>query len=179
LREKDLPAPERRALLAKLVALGHRHGALVGVHDDIDAAIATGAGAVHLPGDGDPGAARVRLPQALIGVSAHSASEAASLIEAGADYVTNQPGLPDREQAGLWPGARHRWAGRRLRRGSRPGDRARRGSMPANAASCIKAGAAGVAVMGEIMRAADPEATVRKLVEALVAAQPRQFPPRR
>jgi thiamine-phosphate pyrophosphorylase len=178
LREKDLPAAERRALLAKLVALGHRHGALVGVHDDIDAAIATGAGAVHLPGDGDPGAARVRLPQALIGVSAHSASEAASLIEAGADYVTISPVFPTESKPGYGPVLGIDGLAAACAAAAGPVI-ALAGIDAANAASCIKAGAAGVAVMGEIMRAADPEATVRKLVEALVAAQPRQFPPRR
>jgi thiamine monophosphate synthase len=34
----------------------------------------------------------------------------------------------------------------------------------------MAAGAAGIAVMGEVMRAADPETTVRALVEAITAA---------
>src|SRR5271170_6060604 len=76
-REKDLPAAERRALLADLVALGRRYGATVMAHDDIDAVVATGAGGVHLPGGGDLATARARLPQGLIGGSAHSAAEAA------------------------------------------------------------------------------------------------------
>ena len=91
LREKDLPAAERRALLAELVALGRRCGATVMAHDDIDAVAAVGAGGVHLPGGGDPAAARRHLPQGLIGVSAHSADEAAALLRAGADYVTLSP----------------------------------------------------------------------------------------
>ena len=44
LREKDLPAAERRALLADLVELGRPFGALVMAHDDIDAVEAVGAG---------------------------------------------------------------------------------------------------------------------------------------
>src|ERR1700686_3980075 len=74
LREKDLPAAERRALLAELVALGRRYGATVMAHDDIEAVLATGADGVHLPGGSKPAAARKRLPQGLIGVSAHSAA---------------------------------------------------------------------------------------------------------
>src|SRR5580658_5799261 len=66
LREKDLPAAERRALLGDLVALGRPFGATVSVHDDIDAAVGTGAGGLHLPAGGDPHAARARLPNALI-----------------------------------------------------------------------------------------------------------------
>ncbi|MGC2415820.1 MAG: thiamine phosphate synthase, partial [Stellaceae bacterium] len=37
----------------------------------------------------------------------------------------------------------------------------------ANAAACLAAGARGIAVMGGIMRAADPEATVRRLLAAM------------
>ncbi len=44
------------ALLAALVELGHRFGAVVTAHEDVDAAIAAGADGVHLPG----GAIRAR-----------------------------------------------------------------------------------------------------------------------
>jgi thiamine-phosphate pyrophosphorylase len=44
LREKDLPAAERRALLQRLVALAKDCGATVTVHDDLDAAAALGVG---------------------------------------------------------------------------------------------------------------------------------------
>jgi thiamine-phosphate pyrophosphorylase len=40
---------------------------------------------------------------------------------------------------------------------------------PERAAACVRAGAAGVAVMGTVMRAADPAAVVRDLVEAVCA----------
>jgi thiamine-phosphate pyrophosphorylase len=40
---------------------------------------------------------------------------------------------------------------------------------PARAAACVRAGAAGVAVMGTVMRAADPAAVVRAMVEAVCA----------
>src|SRR5690242_19757802 len=79
LREKDLPPAERLALLTQLVALGRDVGATVTVHDDIDAAVAAGAG-LHLPGGSDPATARARLPGKLVGASAHSAAEAATLI---------------------------------------------------------------------------------------------------
>ena len=35
-----------------------------------------------------------------------------------------------------------------------------------NLAACLAAGARGIAVMGEVMRAADPEAVVRRLLAA-------------
>src|SRR5204862_3919739 len=91
LRVKDLPAAERRALLADLVELGRPFGALVMAHEDIGAVEAVSAAGVHLPAGSDPAAARRRLPQGLIGVSAHAGAEAAAQLRAGADYVTLSP----------------------------------------------------------------------------------------
>ncbi len=36
-----------------------------------------------------------------------------------------------------------------------------------NIAACLAAGARGIAVMGDVMRAADPEATVRRLLAGI------------
>ena len=52
LREKDLSAEERRALLGALVALGRRWGAIVTAHEDIEAVAKVGADGVHLPSGG-------------------------------------------------------------------------------------------------------------------------------
>ena len=38
-----------------------------------------------------------------------------------------------------------------------------------NAAQCLAAGASGVAVMGEVMRSADPKETVRRLLRAIAS----------
>src|SRR5260221_8287026 len=103
LREKDLPADERHALLAELVALGHEFDATVTVHDDIDAALATGADGIHLPGDADVAAARQRLPHGLIGASTHSPAEAAEQFAAGADYVTISPIFMTTSKPGYGP----------------------------------------------------------------------------
>ncbi len=43
------------------------------------------------------------------------------------------------------------------------------GITPDNAALCRGAGASGIAVMGEVMRAADPHATVARLIHAFSA----------
>jgi thiamine-phosphate pyrophosphorylase len=166
LREKDLPAAERRALLAELVALGEGYGATVTVHDDIDAAIATGAGGLHLPGGSDPAATRARLPGRLIGASAHSPAEAAALIAAGADYVTVSPVFLTESKPGYGPALGLDGLAAAVAAARGPVI-AFAGITPANAAACIEAGAAGIAVMGEIMRAADPEATVRALIRAI------------
>jgi thiamine-phosphate pyrophosphorylase len=166
LREKDLPPGERRDLLRALVAIGHRYGATVTAHEDIAAVVAAGADGVHLPGGGDPAAARRQLPQGLIGVSTHTPEEAAAQLAAGADYVTLSPiflsaSKPDYgPAAGLdaLAAAAHLSAGAVIALG---------GIDEKNAAACLAAGARGIAVMGEIMRAADPEATVRYLIAAM------------
>jgi thiamine-phosphate pyrophosphorylase len=163
LREKDLPAGERRELLRALIILGRSHGATVTVHDDIEAAAATGAGGVHLPGGGDPAAARRGLPHGLIGVSAHSPQEAAAQLAAGADYVTLSPVFLTDSKPGYGPAvglgalaeAAHLSGGPVVALG---------GIDAVNLGACLAAGARGAAVMGEVMRAADPEAVVRRLI---------------
>ena len=165
LREKDLPAGERRRLLGELVELGHRWGAVVTAHADLEAVAATGADGVHLPGRGDPATARARLPGALIGASAHSPAEAAALLCAGADYVTLSPVFATASKPGYGPALGLAGLADTVARAPGPVI-ALGGITAANAAACVAAGASGVAVMGEVMRAADP----RTCVEALVAA---------
>jgi thiamine-phosphate pyrophosphorylase len=168
LREKDLPPAECRALLAALVALGRRFGATVTVHDDVEAAVSTGAAGVHLPSGGDPHAARTRLPGALIGASAHSAQEAAFLLRAGADYVTVSPVFPTASKPGYGPALEVDGLAAIIAEAAGPVV-ALGGITPANAALCRAAGASGIAVMGEVMRAADPQTTVAQLIRAFSA----------
>lgn len=159
LREKDLPAAERHALLADIAVLGRPYGAVVGVHDDLD----SGAAAVHLPAGGDPAAARRKLPRALIGVSAHDAREAAAAIASGADYVTVSPVFLTDSKPGYGPALGLDGLARAAVAAKGP-VLALAGISPANAGACLAAGAAGVAAMGEVMRAEDPEAVVRALL---------------
>ncbi len=166
LREKDLPALERHELLRKLVVLGHRFGATVIVHEDIEAAVAAGADGVHLPGGGDPTTARRRLPSGLIGVSAHSPAEAAAQLRAGADYASLSPIFLTTSKPGYGPAVGLDALGEAARLSSGP-IVALGGIDKRNIASCLAAGAGGIAVMGEIMRAADPEATIRGLIAAM------------
>ena len=166
LREKDLPAAERRALLADLVELGRPFGALVMAHDDIDAVEAVSAAGVHLPAGSDPAAARRRLPRGLIGVSAHSENEAGAQLRAGADYVTLSPIFLTDSKPGYGPALGLDALAAAAAKA--PGPIIALGGIAlANAAACLAAGARGVAVMGEIMRATDPEATIRQLLAAL------------
>jgi len=168
LREKDLATAERCDLLRALVLIGHNFGATVTAHEDILDVVMAGAGGVHLPGGGNPAAARGRLPQGLIGVSAHTPEEAAAQLAAGADYVTLSPIFLSASKPGYGPavGLDALAAAARLS----PGPIVALGGIDSsNAALCLAAGAAGIAVMGEVMRAADPEETVRNLVATIPA----------
>jgi thiamine-phosphate pyrophosphorylase len=166
LREKDLPAPERRDLLRALVLIGRRFGATVTAHEDIAAVIAAEAGGIHLPGGSDPAAARRQLSQGLIGVSAHGPEEAAAQIAAGADYVTLSPIFLTASKPGYGPavGLDALAAAARISTGPVI---ALGGIGADNVVACLAAGARGIAVMGEIMRAADPEEAVRDLLGAI------------
>jgi thiamine-phosphate pyrophosphorylase len=72
-----------------LLAVCRRHGVPLIVNDYLELAAQIGAEGVHLGrDDGDAGAARARLPNALIGVSCYNEIERALVAKrSGADYV--------------------------------------------------------------------------------------------
>ena len=167
MREKDLAADAHRDLLARLVALGRNYDAAIMVSDDIVAARATEAAGVHLSRDGDPGAARAALgPEALIGVSAHDAAEAAAAAHAGADYVTLSPIFESLSKPGYGPQLGLAGLSAVANRLAIP-ILALGGITYLNARECLKHGAAGVAAMGEVMGADDPGAAMLRLLSAL------------
>jgi thiamine-phosphate pyrophosphorylase len=163
LREKDLPAGERRALLQRLAALGRDCGAAVTIHDDLDVAAALGTG-IHLPAEGAIAAARRRLgAQALIGISAHRPEEVAQAAAAGADYATLSPIFLSASKPDYGPAL-----GLAALRGPWPLPVLALGGVDAgNAAACLTSGASGIAVMGEAMRAPDPSAFMAGLLSRL------------
>src|SRR5215469_1423357 len=166
LREKDLPAAERCALLGRLVVVGRRWGAKIMVHDDLEAAATAGVDGVHLPSGGNVAAARARLPDRLIGASAHSADEAAALLSSGADYVTLSPVFPSASKPGYGPAIGLDGLAKAVARV--PGPMIALGGISAeNAERCLVAGAHGVAVMGEVMRATDPQAAIETILAAI------------
>jgi thiamine-phosphate pyrophosphorylase len=164
LREKDLPADERRALLRRLVALGRTFGATVMVHDDLAAAVETGAAGIHLPTSGSVAAARRDLgAAAIIGKSAHNADEVMQAAAVGADYATLSPIFVSASKPGYGPAL-----GLAALRGTWPLPVLALGGIDAgNAAHCLAAGATGIAVMGEAMRAADPRGFMADLLARL------------
>jgi len=170
LREKDLDPASRAALLTRLVALGRHYGATVGVHEDLAAAIAARTEAIHLPAGVSPERARSALgATAIIGGSAHDEEELAALAAAGADYATLSPVFASSSKPGYGPAL----GIARLARAavSTPLAVVALGGVELdNAAACIAAGAAGIAVMGGIMAAADPAAVMTGLIRTLGGA---------
>ena len=131
------------------------------VNDDVEAAIALGADGVHL-GQGDPGAERARAAGLLLGRSAATLEQA---LAADADYlgagpVWETPSKQDAEPAIGLGGLRAICAAVDVP------VIAIGGIDAGNAAECIGAGAAGVAV---IRAATDPE--LRRTVDEALATR--------
>jgi thiamine-phosphate pyrophosphorylase len=165
-REKDLAQDELVALVGRMAALARPSGATITVHGDLAAAEAAGADGVHLSAGGSPAEARARLgPNALIGLSVHSAVEAAN-TDRTVDYVTLSPIFVSASKPGYGPplGA-HGLAGAVAT--STVPIVALGGITSERVADCLAAGAAGIAVMGAVMTAADPEAATTALVATL------------
>jgi thiamine-phosphate pyrophosphorylase len=166
LRDKDLAQAERVAIGRHLIEIAAPHGAKVLMSGDVAAAIEAGAAGVHLPRDGDPRAARARLgPAALIGVSAHDLGEAERAAAAGADYATLSPIFASPSKPGYGPALGLEGLSDAAAAAGLP-VLALGGITAERARDCLAAGAAGVAVMGEVMGAEDPAAAVRTLVDA-------------
>ena len=95
-----------------------------------------------------------------------SPEEAMALLKVGADYVTLSPIFLTESKPGYGP-ALGLDAVRAASSAAAGPVIALAGIDGSNAAECITAGASGIAVMGEIMRAADPEAITRGLIQAI------------
>jgi thiamine-phosphate pyrophosphorylase len=168
-REKDLDGAPLLELVRAIAraARALRPGARVIVNRRVDVALAAEQRAVHLGFDALPIAeARALLgDEAWIGVSVHSAQEAAAAARAGASYVHLAPIFAPYSKA-AWRAPLGLGALADAARAGIP-VLAQGGIDPARAAACIHAGAAGVAVTGDVCAAADPERAARALRDAL------------
>jgi thiamine-phosphate pyrophosphorylase len=160
LRLKDLPTPEVVERGRAMRSLCARHDVTFVVNDDVEAALQLGADGVHL-GRSDEGAERARDLGLLLGLSATAVEEAQEAERAGAAYVGAGP---------VWETPSKPDAGSPIGLGGLA-EICRAVSIPvvaiggvdaSNAADCIRAGAAGVAVI----RAAADAAAVRSALDA-------------
>jgi thiamine-phosphate pyrophosphorylase len=167
LSEKDLPPDVVRELARRLVAAAEPFGAMVLVSGEAEIAREVGADGVHLPQGRSVALAREVLgPDGLIGVSAHSPAEARAAAAAGADYATLSPIFLTGSKPGYGPALGLAELARTAQAVALPLV-ALAGVDVGNARACLEAGAAAIAVMGGIMRAADPAAATAALVAAL------------
>jgi len=167
LREKDLPEDEQVPLARTLCRLAHKSSARVMLHGEASLAKLAGADGVHLPSGSDPATARALLgPEKLVGVSIHTVSEAASIDPAMADYALAGPAFETPSKPGYGPEIGRKGLFEIARAAGVP-VLAIGGINTARVAEVIAAGCAGVAVMGGVMRAADPQHEVGALIATL------------
>lgn len=171
LREKDLPRPERAALAADLRAvLVDVGGTLIVAGPDPldgDAVHLSAAGPYPPPRsdpDGRPG---------LVGRSCHDRAELARLTTE--DYATLSPVYPTATKPGYGPPLRP--GGLRALIAHSPVPVLALGGLETGeqVRACVEAGAAGVAVLGAVMRADDPTeatATLARAVEQATEHEP-------
>ncbi|HKA28256.1 MAG TPA: thiamine phosphate synthase [Candidatus Binatia bacterium] len=165
LRDKDLPGRPLLDLADRLRVLTARVGALLLVNDRIDVAVAVGADGVHLGGGSLPAdvARRLLPPGALVGVSTHAPTEAAS---ATADFIFFGPVYATPSKAAFGP-PQGVAALRQAAAAARVPVLAIGGVTAGGVPETRAAGAAGVAVIRAILAADDPALATRGLLQAL------------
>jgi thiamine-phosphate pyrophosphorylase len=166
LRDKEASARELLDQARRLRTLTRKHGALLFVNDRLDVALAAGANGVHVgPHDLPVAAVRAAVPPAfLVGHSTDVPEVARRAVRDGADYIGCGAvfGTTTKEDAGDVIGVEG------LARVARAVDvpvLGIGGVTPEGARAIARdSSAAGVAVVGAVMGAADPAAAVRELL---------------
>ncbi|MEU8297519.1 thiamine phosphate synthase [Micromonospora sp. NPDC048909] len=169
LREKDLPRAERAALAVELRAILAEVGGtlIVAGPDPLD------GDAVHLPAAGPYPPPSV----GLVGRSCHDSAELARLSTE--DYVTLSPVHPSRTKPGYGPPLLPDGLAALIRRSPVPVLALGGFETPNQVHASVKAGAAGVAVLGAIMRVDEPAkaaATLTGAFDEAVTPVPRSGP---
>lgn len=170
LRDKDAGAAALLPLALRLREATRRAGALLFLNDRFDVALAAGADGVHLGPDDLPVTAvrRVAPPGFLIGHSCDTVPEARAAAAAGADYIGC---------GAVWATTTKGGVGEAIGLG-RLDEVARAvavpvvgigGITPERASEVALTAAAGVAVIGAVMAAADPADAVRRLLRPFQA----------
>ena len=169
LREKDLPPTEQAALLRQLRACAQKYQATITLHGDAKLARDAGANGVHLAAGSVAAEARRLLGKdALIGLSIHGADEARSVDARLVNYVVAGPVFETASKPGYGPALGQSGLALIAKACSVPVV-AIGGITVENTADCLLAGAAGIAVMGGVMRAENPGDAVAQLIAALGA----------
>ncbi len=173
LREKSLPPRDTLPLARRLRADTAAAGALFFVNDRVDLALAVGADGAHLGPHDLPVAAARRLapPGFLIGSSADDPEAARAAIGDGADYIGCGAVFPTSTKPDAGPAVGLKGLAAVARAVAAPVV-AIGGLTASRAPTALRAGAAGCAVVGAVMAAADPGLAVRALLRDPAAAAP-------
>lgn len=166
LREKETSSGELFEVGQRLRELTGRYGALLFVNDRLDVALAAGADGVHVgPEDISVAALRERVPAGfIIGYSCDDVAEARRAVAAGADYIGCGAvyGTTTKTGAGVAIGLERLNA---VATAVAVPVVAIGGITPERAGEVAATRAAGIAVAGAVMTAADPAEAVGRLME--------------
>ena len=154
----------------ELRAATREAGVLFFINDRPDIARMVEADGVHVgQEDLDPADVRRLLPDALIGVSTHNARQFEEALASPADYIAVGPVYGTSSKANPDPVVGVEFVSWASSRTTRP-IVAIGGLTEANAASVVSAGARGISVISEVMKAQDPTAVSRGLARQILLA---------
>lgn len=169
LREKDLPVAELYLLAQELRSLTHYYNSLLLINDRIDLVQAVAADGVHLGNHSlTVKVARQLLGSGyLIGVSTHSAAEAESAQQQGADFITYGPVYftPSKKNYGEPVGIESLQS---ICIASKLPVYALGGVKPDNMLATLQAGAHGVAMISALIATRSPKQAYQKLAQKLI-----------
>jgi thiamine-phosphate pyrophosphorylase len=170
MREKDLSDDDQIAFATTLLPLARRFGACLTVHGHAGLAKACRVDGAHLPAGSDPVAARKELGRGkLVGISIHTASEAAAIDPVLVDYAVAGPAFETPSKPGYGPEIGRKGLAEIAAAAAVP-ILAIGGLNATRAAEVLAAGPVGIAVMGGVMRADDPGREVKGLLSVLAEA---------
>ena len=171
LREKDLSENEQITLLRTLLPIAATHGACVSLHGEAALARAANADGVHLSARSNPIVARKLLgADKLIGVSIHTVTEAQAIDPGVIDYAIAGPAFETASKPGYGPEIGRKGLAE-IAAVARVPILAIGGVNATRAAEVLSVGPAGIAVMGGVMRAADPRQEMKALLATVAAAR--------
>jgi thiamine-phosphate pyrophosphorylase len=172
-REKDLSEGEQITLVRSLLPIASRRGARVSLHGEAALAKAANAQGVHLSVRSDPIVARELLgADKLIGVSIHTVTEAEAIDPGIVDYVIAGPAFETASKPGYGPEIGRKGLAEIATAAPVP-VLAIGGLNATRAAEVLAAGPVGIAVMGGVMRAADPQQEIKALIATIIGARRR------
>jgi thiamine-phosphate pyrophosphorylase len=171
IRAKEASGGEFLAISTRVVELAHGHDALVVVNDRADIACLAGADGVHVGQDdlAPRDVRRVVGDRAIVGLSTHTVDQLTEAVRQPVTYVAIGPVFGSVTKATGYDAVgldMVRAAAACARQANLP--LVAIGGITLNtAASVLQAGAASVAVIGDLLASGDPEARVRAFLERL------------